>query len=69
MSGRILPPTFSDLRPGDPRQVGRFTLLGRLGTGVGVQREVGYFTFDYSDGVRISDFDPVTMIEPASQCT
>lgn len=33
MSGRILPPTFSDLRPGDPRQVGRFTLLGRLGTG------------------------------------
>lgn len=35
----------------------------------GVQREVGYFTFDYSQGTRISDFDAVTMIEPASQCT
>lgn len=36
---------------------------------VGIQREVGYFTFDYSQGTQISDFDAVTVIEPAAQCT
>ena len=35
----------------------------------GVQREVGYFEFDYSEGARISGFDPVTVLDPASQCT
>ena len=30
---RILPPTFTALRPKDPEQVGAYRLLGRLGTG------------------------------------
>lgn len=34
-----------------------------------VQREVGYFEFDYSQGARISAFEPVTVIDAASQCT
>ena len=35
----------------------------------GIQREVGYFEFDYFEGTRISDFDAVTVLDPASQCT
>lgn len=35
----------------------------------GIQREVGYFEFDYSQGTRISAFDPVTVLASASQCT
>ncbi len=51
------------------RWLAQFDWTCSKGGAQGVQREVGYFEFDYSQGTRISAFEPVTVIDPASECT
>ena len=55
-------------KPG--RWLAQFDWTCSKGGTQGVQREVGYFEFDYTtEGARISAFEPVNVIEPASECT